>query len=81
MAEQQQQQIQLISEEQYYRNSQQNKQQNQKVKIKLLREGDTRKMKAISDIKGKTIFMKVTTMLGGRAARVTRNSDHWSDVA
>lgn len=75
-------QILLVEESEYLQQQEQITEKSQEqIKIYLLKKGDKRRIKAVSLIANKKIHMKKITMLGGRADRVTRNSDHWSDLA
>ncbi|HEX7178353.1 MAG TPA: hypothetical protein VF220_01420 [Nitrososphaeraceae archaeon] len=74
-------QILLVEESEYQEQEQVTETALEQLKIYLLKKGDKRRIKAVSSIQNKKIHMKKITMLGGRADRVTRNSDHWSDLA
>jgi hypothetical protein len=74
-------QILLVEESQVEQDHQITEQSLEQLKIKLLHNGDYQKIKAVSSIKNDVTHMNIITMFGGRASRVTRNSDHWSDVA
>ena len=49
--------------------------------IYLLKDGGKQRVKAVSNFNNELVWRESITMYGGRADRVTRNSDHWSDEA